>query len=860
MKKALKIRLIIIAVIVLAIAGYVLYLCLNFFFYDGYKKFITESYTYETGTEFQKLEDSDPKVDGMVLAAENDYLKLYTNTKTTEIAVYDKRSGEITYSNPVDRESDEIASGSNKVDLNSQFFLTYYDAAMTQVTMYNYDYSVEREQFELEGLKDGIRYTYLCGNMESATGLVPQYITEERLQEKILSKLSEKDARTFKNNYMESKTLSGFLELTTGAMNNKIGMSKMNKMVEAAGYTQADFDEDAAAAAGGKTPEKTTFTIPLEYRLVEDKLVVSIPADHIEETGSGKLGNITLLSYFGAGSSAENGYMLVPNGSGSLINFNNGKYSEYYNQYVYDLDDTERTFVQVENTEKARMPVFGIKHEKSAVFAEITGGDTLANITAKVAGSTNTYNYVYPTFMLRGALKVSVLGVEGSSADLPTLEKNMYDVNLQVTYSFLEQKDASYSGMANYYRNELLKRGELVQKAEEDTIPFYLDIVGGVKMERSFLAVPYMSEYPMTTFDEAAEIAKGFFDQDISNLRVNYLGWFNGGYYHNAPKYVKVDSSLGGKKGLEKLNTLLAENGAKLYGDVAFQKVTESAKNFNEDLEASLRYSGYYVQYGLYNPSTMRPTSGLGYEENWYYYLSPKYLGRYVDKFINSVSKLELSGISLRDMGDSITSDKRRSNVINREEAKQIIEAQLSLLDASTDNLMVNGGNSYSWAYATDLTNVPESANSFYVVDEEVPFYEMVIHGCIDYTSGAINLSSSYDKQDIILRMIEYGSAPHFTLSYKDTSKMKYSYMKILYSTQYEIWMSDAVEIYQKANDALKYVINSKIVDHTILEKGVKRVTYDNGVTYYINTNSTEVTVDDISIPAMSYMMEGVKQ
>jgi hypothetical protein len=60
--------------------------------------------------------------------------------------------------------------------------------------------------------------------------------------------------------------------------------------------------------------------------------------------------------------------------------------------------------------------------------------------------------------------------------------------------------------MANYYRNELLNRGELAKKDTEDSIPFYLDLLGGVKMQQSILGVPYLSVYPMTTFDEAGKI------------------------------------------------------------------------------------------------------------------------------------------------------------------------------------------------------------------------------------------------------------------------------------------------------------------------------------------------------------------
>lgn len=855
MKKKFKLRFIIIPAILLALAGYAAYVCLNFFFYDEYKKYLT-GYTFETASEFKALEDSDPKVDKMVLVAENDILKLYTNTTTTEVAVYDKRSGTTTYSNPVDREGDPLANGRNMDDLNSQFMLTYYDTSMTQATMYSYDYSVERNQFTMESIKDGIRYTYLCGNLDSSTGIVPVYITEARLTEKVLSKLSERNAKKVRNNYMESTTIPGFLELTQGIQASKVALGKMVKLFEEAGYTKEDFDADAAAAAGGETIERTTFTIVMEYRLDGDKLIVTVPTDKIVETGSGRLGNIDLLSYFGAGGTTEEGYLLVPNGSGSLIYFNNGKKTERYNQYVYGMDEPAQGYTVVEDTEKARLPVYGIKHTDNAVFAEITSGETLANIIAEVSGDTNSYNYVYPSFVIRGYEKVSMFGVEGVSADLPTLEKNIYDLDLSITYAFLPKEEASYSGMANYYRKELLARGGMVQKQEETDIPFYLDVVGGVKMQQSILGVPYLSVYPMTTFEEAGTMIDGFLAKDITNLRVNYLGWFNGGYYHDAPKKVKVEQKLGGKSGLKELDRKITEVGGILYGDVAFQKVSWEADYFNYKMESSMYYSGYPVFFGRVNPATLRQTSSLGYSESMFNILSPKYLVRHVDKFLQGMKRVDISGISLRDLGDTLSSDKKRTNVIDRQQAKQVVLGQLTELDNAIGNLMISGGNSYSLAYATDLTNIPSSDNPFYIVDEEVPFYQMVIHGCVDYTSGAINLSDSYDKQQIILRMIEFGTAPHFTLSYEESSRIKYSAMNSLYSTQYEVWMQDAVEIYERTNEALKNVVNATVLEHTIVSDGVRRLIYDNGITIYINYNDIEASADSVTIPANSYVMK----
>lgn len=860
MNKVKKYKTYFIISIIVAVIIYIAYFLMHYVFYDGHKKYLKE-YSMEAGSEYKPIKESKSFIEGMELAAENDYLKLYTNTETTEIAVYDKKGDKIYYSNPVDRAEDTVATGINKTALNSQFMITYYDKSMTESSMYNYDYSVERNQFKIEAIENGIRYVYVLGNLGSSTGIVPPIISIERLEELVLSKLSEKDAKTVRLGYLDMKDKEGFLELSKGVQGNKIKMSKIIKLFEEVDYSFEDLEQEAILAEGsGKGSDKTSFTIPLEYRLVDDKLQVSIPTHEIVETGNEKLGGIELLSFFGAGSTEDEGYMLVPNGSGSLINFNNGKKVERYNQYIYGMDETQQSFTVVENTLKARLPVFGIKKGSSALFAEIIEGDALANLISYCSGISNSYNVVYPAFTIRGTGKASMFGSTGMSADLPTLEKDIYKLDIKINYSFLADEDATYSGMASHYRDELVSRGVLSKKEASNSIPFYLDIVGGVKKQVSFLGIPYLSVYPMTTFKEAGIMVDEFVDNGVSNIRLNYLGWFNGGYYHNTTKKVKVDKKVGSKKALSKLNNKLKETNSILYGDVALQKVSFVAKNYNYKMESSQYYAGYTVSLGRVNPATLRQTGGLGYFETNFNILSPKFLERYVSKLNKGLRKVDLSGVSLRDLGNTLTSDKKRSKVISRQEAKDIVLAQLEDLATKQENLLINNPNAYAFQYATDITDAPSSHNKFHIVDQEVPFYQMVIHGHIDYTSAAINLSDTYNKRDSILKMIEYGISPRFTLSYKESSEIKYSGLNSLYSTQYKLWLEDAVSMYEEINSVLKNVTNSSIIEHIELEEGIKKVTYDNGCIIYINSTNEDVNVDGLNISAKNYALEGVME
>ena len=170
---------------------------------------------------------------------------------------------------------------------------------------------------------------------------------------------------------------------------------------------------------------------------------------------------------------------------------------------------------------------------------------------------------------------------------------------------------------------------------------------------------------------------------------------------------------------------------------------------------------------------------------------------------------------------------------------------------------MVNGGNDYVFPYATDILNAPTSDNEYFIVDEEIPLYEMILHGCIGYSGDLINLSDSYDVTDVELRLIEYGASPHFVFTWENSTEMKYTGLSRYYSTTFTTWKDDAVSIYKVVNEALKQVSGATMVNHEILQSGVKKITYSNGVVFYINTTQADVTAEGILIPARSYKVEG---
>ena len=747
---------------------YLAYYFIHYMWYGGYKKYLG-SYEYEQGGAFTPVPEAKSDVPGYELVCENEFLKLYTDTKTANIAVYDKRDGSITYSNPQNPEEDSIANAANINYLKSQLVVQYYNADVRSSNYDSYSQSVAKGQYSTEGIANGIRYIYQIGDLAGA--------------------------------YVE---------------------------------------------------------VPLEYRLEQDKLVVSIPVSGISEYGDCYLYRIQLLRYMGAAHSSEDGYMVVPNGSGSLIYFNNGKTSaDNYAQYIYDIDPMVSTYTTLENVSSAKLPVFGICRTDRSMLVTVEDGATTALITASVSGSYNDYNYVYPTFVLRNIDNLRMFG--NSTTDVYVMEPDLYDINMQVSYAFPGEDYQGYAGLANYYRERLIAEGVLTPDKTGGDIPFYYDVIAGVKETAHFLGTQYLHTFSMTSFSQAKEMAETLSQDGITNQVMNLQGWFNGGYYHNAPHNIKVPLKLGGKSGLEKLEDAINGLGGRLYVDVAFQRVTFADNGFNYNAESSRYYgSGYVAAFGQVNPTTLRNTSGLDYYETRYDLLSPKFLPRYVSKFVKKIKKYDVGGISLRDLGNVLTSDKKRTEIINREEALDVVLGQFELLQGTGKRLMTSEANAYSFAYSTDIINVPITDNSYAIVDESIPFYEMVIHGCISYSTELLNYEDAEDMTGVVLQMIEAGASPHYVFTWKDSSEMKDTGLNRYYATTFDTWKGEAVEIYNRVNEALKHVSGAMIVGHEILDGGVRKVTYDNGVIIYINYGSETQKVDGMEIPAMSYRMEGI--
>ncbi|MFC5651911.1 DUF5696 domain-containing protein [Paenibacillus solisilvae] len=797
------------------------------------------------------FEAKEGSVPGMEKAAENDTLALYMNKTTAELAVYDKRSGHVWYTNPQDRDQDAKASAFEKQGLASQLSLQFSDAAGNSKTFLSFNDAVDKKQFKVNLVSGGVQIEYTLGDLTAGIDALPKVITKERL-DLFMAKIKKTDAEYVYRKYQIDASKTIYTRFDSSLKSN-VALLRVTEAFKEAGYTAEDLaaDNKANQAGNGADNAKPVFTVPVQYVLDGENLVAAIKTSELKEPSNYTISDINMLPYFSAGGLKDKGYMLVPDGSGSLIYLNNGKFSDdIYSQPVYGADEAIRKRTKPQNAEGIKLPVFGIKTGENAMYGIIEKGAALANINAEVSGRTNSYNYVYGSFTIRSWDELPMSNGQTFNY-VPIVQLEKANAELSIRYGFLYGDDASYAGIAKTYQHYLVNTAGMKKTEGQEDVPFYVDIIGDIPKRKSILGIPYEAMEPLTTFSQAKQIAEEMKDNGIGNVRMRYLGWFNDGVNHELPDDISVDRKLGGRSGLEELNTYLKDNGAALYPDASFLTVYHDTWGFSPSKDASRYITRQIIEKYPYDPAYMRMNVNLG--TNWL--LSPAKLPSIVKGFISDYKDLDLNGLSLRDMGKGLDPDYQVSAIVNRQQSANIVTDEMGKLAKAAPDLLVSGGNAYSLGVAKHIVDAPLTDTQFNITDETVPFYQMVLHGYVSYTGKPFNLADSQDVRVNMLKALEYGSNIRFTWTYADASEVKETIFNNLYSVQYKPWLKDAASVYEEINAALKDVQNERMTSHTMLQEGVYATSYESGKTIVVNYTNEAVEAAGQSVSPMGYAL-----
>ena len=814
--------------------------------------------------QFDYYEYSEAK-DPSAYVLENKYIKFEMDPETTNFTVLQKNTGRIWHSSPEGAKTDRLALTKEKNNMMSAVLLKYSTENGNDDTYDTYTNSVLRKFYNIEKKGNEITVNYTVGQMDR------EYIFPLILYQSDFDKWTEGLTKSqtaavgrayhkYNKSSFKGADLEAMLDKYPGMEEENLYLVfenvqthvkvQMEQIFGMQGFTYEDYLANKELYKEVNIKEVPAFNISMTYKIDGNALTVTVPFKEISYRLKYPVTQVSVLPYFGAAGPGEEGYMLIPEGSGSIINFNNGKTKQngyYADCYGWDYA-TERKAVITET--RAVFPAFGIAYPDSSILSVVNKGAEYAGITAEIAGKLGSYNYIRADYKLLHREQYEVTARSQSS-------QFVYEAGLPqdeyIEQSFIFVDSGSYVDMAKAYRNKLLA-GE--KKTDVKEVPLAVEIVGAIEKVQQVAGMPKVKPYTLTSYSEAAQIINDIDELGIKNVNYKLSGFVNGSIRQKLMTKVRFIPALGGKSGFKKLIESTENSSAKLYLDGAVQTAYRSNlwNGFNKYRDAARFVSDELCELYEYSPLWYGRDKAL----DSYFLLNSKLREKSSESLIKTASKFKLDGVSYRDNGNLLSSDfnERRLSTRATETAKQM--AQFEKAAENNLGIMINAGNDYTVRSADFITNIPLHGNKYAIIDAFVPFYQIALHGYVNYAGTPINLA--YEKDQLILESAEAGAGLQFSFMNSSSERLQETNYTEYYASKFDAWKDKFVEIYNEYNSKMAPVMNSPIKDHVIVDENVTKTVFENGYVVYVNFSyANYVTPSGKFIPERDYRIMKVE-
>ena len=809
-----------------------------------------------------------PEVEGCTAVAQSDGYILYVNPTTTAVALYTKADGSLRYTALPDDQLETMKPQNADIrsQMQSNFLLTAVDTVSgTETTYTSFDESVANGTFALEPIDNGVRITYLVGDVPQER-MIPAAMTEERFEavlEKAGSGKSELKNRykkvdiaaikdpTEKQQYLDSYPIcrEQIIYVLRPDMQDFV-LDKLEAALEEAGYTFEDKTADEAAVGAVSEEEMPeVFLVPMEFTLQNDVFSVRIDKAALKNSDAAIISSIQLMPYFLSASDTENGYFLLPDGSGSLLRFNNGKTNATtYRADIYGTDPLFQGVLQQENVLQAYLPAVGMSSGRDSILAYIASSAADATVIADVAGKNSGANYTALQFSIRHSKKDVVYRdwAAGAGTVYATrIQSGELTGDIRVDYKLLPA-ETGYEKMAGTLRECLMADGLLGDMQAGNGL--LLNVLGAFDGMDAVAGIPMEVDIPMTTFLQAEEIVKELTSEGLL-LDMRYIGAVNGGYRQSLADQLKLENSLGSKKEAQQLQNTLEEAGGRLYYDVALTQVMRNS------IFDSLLISQDTIRNVMGESEALRSVDPVTfYFVNLpRYALSPLRLASLSDKLAASAVEQGINGLSLRYLANTLVSDCNMEASVFRSQAADLYKQAAETLAGQGLELLLSGGNAYALGSASALADLPSVSNGYRITDEGVPFYQMVVHGYLAYSYGPFNCETNPEKA--VLEAMATGARLMATVSYENTVKLKKTDYTDYYAASYETSRDIILELAAKAAPVWEKTADQVMESYERLSDTVTKTTFSGGYTLYVNVGAAVYTNADIQVEPMDYLL-----
>jgi hypothetical protein len=605
-------------------------------------------------------------------------------------------------------------------------------------------------------------------------------------------------------------------------------------------------------------------------------LEVTVPNDGLKEEGDcaiatsttcAKLVSLEVLPMFGAAPVGTPGYLFVPDGVGSIVNFKSetAQYRQRYSQQIYGTDVAAGNFQGRGGTSglttRVLMPLFGLKRDDTAYAGIVTKGEFQANVNAYMAGYITNANRASVEFIYRRQASIP----RRKTLFVNRIEDTWMPGDRQVRFYLLNGDDANYAGIGKAYRNYLMKDkgvARLPKEPPRNVLTFYQGITRRSSFREDMVV--------MTTFDQAIEIAKSFVDKGITNLDIQLYGWNDDGDRGRYPRRYPAESDLGGNDGLRRFTSWAKQNGVRtyLYDDYGRGYVGSSGGIFGQipiirNLWPNWSY-GFNTRFDTVRGVNLLP---VAFQQGnrpgpWTTYLLNPVIARerYARRDLPIHKQMGADGVVLS-YARFVQSDTNTAYPLSREGTAEEFLKTIQLAKETVGDVMAGAGGSsgangltYIFRGVNRVLEAPELALDAFG-DQPVPVYHIATQGLITRYSWAPNLRN--DQRTEFLRMVEYGMYPEFWLTHQPAADLIRTTNSWLYSTEWNDWVEPAAKEMKQVRDEFGALNGQFVVNHEIdpTTKDVHRVTYEDGTQFVVNHASEDYNGAFGPVSGYSYVL-----
>ncbi len=584
-------------------------------------------------------------------------------------------------------------------------------------------------------------------------------------------------------------------------------------------------------------------SVPVYYTVTENGLSIKVSAGEIEEHDFPVM-SVAVAPFLCSAKNTtdKDHYLLIPSGSGALMYTDERGTVRQYEEEVFGVDMARENKWQYTNSEQIYLPVFGAVDGDSAMYGIISSGAESSSIGAHVGNTDAGYSGVYPIFHIRSYNNVEI--DIGGTTGLKTFLRLAEDRNLitfEAQYRILSGEDASYSGMANAYRDYLGLESGVKNKQ------INISLLGGVMANRSALGIPYKVFSPTTTFNAAGKIVNELYSQNKTAMNIRLLGFGKTGLdVEKLAGGFAFNSRLGSKSDIESFNNAANKSGSSIFVDYDVLQFSKSGNGYSKRGDVTVdttdyRVKKYKIDISLRNVDESAKIS---------YLLARASISNVVDDAIKATNKTSIKGISLSTLGVMAYSDFSNEKYFGKLNMAGDVSEALKKVNAAKLNLATASSNVYAAVLSDYIDCIPTKSSNFSVFDVDIPFYAIVFSGCKE-NAVSVNLSSVPRKE--FLNALKTGAGLSFVIADDINEDALASMNSVYIAASYDYNKQLINDYLTESREFLNKVSGVSVKQHNILDNGLSQTVFENGITIYVNESVEDVTYNGEVIKAMSF-------